>query len=309
MDITFSFIIISKSKGKATNSLLALQNVIRPCDEILFATGDHPSKQRNEASLIATKKYLYFLDDDSELSENSLILMIETINSFNFPEVVGGPAIYNFPKTKFHYSIQNVLGSFFGLAFSCSRYNSVGTTRSSTEKELILCNLCVRRDFFLETGGFHNALFPNEENEFLKRIKDKCQILYNPSIVVKRTTTFNFMSFTIKIFNYGSGRCKHFIKRPTHFNLLYLIPSLFLFYCLALPFVSAPEFKILIKIYLLIVITSSLFSFMKNPSSSLFFTLMLFITSHLAYGAGFLFQLLGFKNRIHTQTIFIEKIH
>ncbi len=67
---------------------------------------------------------------------------------------------------------------------AAARYASVGRSRESSEKELILCNLVARRDAMLELGGFNEALYPNEENALMDELQKRGgKLLYDPELI------------------------------------------------------------------------------------------------------------------------------
>lgn len=66
---------------------------------------------------------------------------------------VGGPNIW-VGKELFWTSVCSIFfESFFAHFKMSSRYRSIGKFRRTNEKELILCNLAVKREIFFEVGG------------------------------------------------------------------------------------------------------------------------------------------------------------
>jgi hypothetical protein len=79
--------------------------------------------------------------------------------------------------------------------------------REAGEKDLILCNLMVCREAFLELGGFDPRLYPNEENEFLNRFNDSGRrAVYVPEADIRKTRMYNPGSFLWENFRNGRGR-------------------------------------------------------------------------------------------------------
>lgn len=100
-----------------------------------------------------------------------------------------------------------VLGEPFVMGKSASRYRGRGRFRETDERELILCNLAVRRDAFLSLGGFDEDLFPNEENELLERLsRAGLPLAYHPAAVVERPPVHTFGELLSRAFRYGRGR-------------------------------------------------------------------------------------------------------
>ncbi len=155
--------------------------------EILVAEGTNPSIQRNEAVRQATGEVVYFLDDDSMVFPDS-ISMIQKHFSDSAVVVVGGPSITPSHDSLLQQCIAAALQSPLGAGAVRNRYRSTGELRDTTEKELILCNLAIRKDAFFACGGFDERLYPNEENELLDRLgKSGGRILHDPELRVERS--------------------------------------------------------------------------------------------------------------------------
>ena len=141
--------------------------------EIILVEGEHPAVQRNEGTKVAKGEILCFWDNDCQPSSEYFQRVSQIFKQNGNIIAAGGPAI---PRAKrgFWYNIYAMaLQSYFVHYKMRARYTPVGNIRETDEKELIGCNLCVRREKFLELGGFNPALYPNEENEFLNRLKKR----------------------------------------------------------------------------------------------------------------------------------------
>lgn len=65
----------------------------------------------------------------------------------------------------------------------------------------------VRKDLFLKLGGFDPRLYPNEENEFLNRLRDDgARAVYVPEAPVVKVRTASLRLFAKENFRYGRGR-------------------------------------------------------------------------------------------------------
>ena len=122
-----------------------------------------------------------------------------------------------------------------------SRYAALGSVREATEKELILCNMMIRRKTFLAEGGFRVDLYPNEENEFLNRLMHQgFGLIYDPRGAVTRHRRKSLWAFCYQAFRYGRGRARQIKVYPCLSDLVHLVPLFFLFYlaALALPWAA-----------------------------------------------------------------------
>lgn len=226
----------SESTPQVLQSLLTIDY---PLDriEILIAEGNCPSLQRNRAASVASGEILYFLDDDSMAD---IDLFRFATRSFRDPTValVGGPSEIVTEGSLIQRSIGYVLGSYFATANVRCRYRSIGRfEQEGTEQNLILCNLAVRRQVFLGENGLDERLYPNEENEFLNRLRRQGhRAIYNPKMVVSRPHRSSLMEFFTQMCRYGRGRMEHFFLQPRFVNPIYFLPLAFLFYLISLPF-------------------------------------------------------------------------
>ncbi len=149
---------------------------------------------------------LYFLDDDSLIHPENLALCSDGMSD-PAVAVVGGPSITPAGDSWLQQLFGDALASAFGSGAVHNRYRAHGETRVTTDKELILCNLAVRRSLFIELGGFNECLYPNEENEFLERVTSAgYTLLHAPSMSVSRSQRRTLKAFIRQMFNYGRGR-------------------------------------------------------------------------------------------------------
>ena len=162
----------------------------------------------------------------------------------------------------------------------------MGRSRPSSEKELILCNLAVRKSAFLAAGGFDEALYPNEENALMDSLRARGGILsYDPDFVIYRRPRPTLAAFARMLFTYGRGRAEQFRLHPTLGSILNFAPPLFVLYALATPWLPAP-WTWAWGIYVLALLTAAAI----HPGLSLGQRLPLpplILLSHLGYGLGF----------------------
>ncbi|MDG1891952.1 MAG: glycosyltransferase [Verrucomicrobiota bacterium] len=202
--------------------------------ELIVTRGSMPSVQRNEAVKEAHGEWLYFLDNDSLVSPETWACLLNWISRGD-ADVVGGPNLCP-QDAVFLQSVFSVLmGSFLAFGPSRSRYVSTGILRKSSEKELILCNLLVRRRTFDETGGFDESLYPNEENALMEAIARKGGGLwYDPGLRVHRYPREKLSGFLWMLFRYGRGRAQQFRLHPSLGSVQNMAPACFLGYLMVL---------------------------------------------------------------------------
>jgi GT2 family glycosyltransferase len=289
----FSFILISRAESNLTESVSLLKTLIKSEDlnaEVIISTGINPSRQRNESAKIAGGEWLYFLDDDSILDLQSISQFQLALKIFPRAVVFGGPTLVkNENQNSWQEAIQTVFSSDLGIGPIKSRYLSVGQVRLSSEKELILCNMIIKKEFFLQNKGFNESLYPNEENEFLSRIHQLGQIVYSPLIIVYRDHRNNLQSFFKQMFNYGSGRTKHFLFSKNYADYIYFVPLILVVLSLFFILISSKAHLILylLFIYIAFVLPTCAIRFLFSQRVSvLFLSILAFFICHLGYAIG-----------------------
>lgn len=219
-----------------------------------------PSEKRDYCAGLASGKVLVFLDDDSYPSTNYFDL---AKNFFTNSDVIaiGGPGVTPAQDTFW----EKVSGAFFLSRYSGGapeRYLSIGKTKLVDDWPSV--NLMVKRDVFLDVGGFDSKFWPGEDTLFCLKLKDQVGklILYVPELIVFHHRRASFIKHLNQIGAYGLHR-GYFAKvyPDTSRRLKYFLPSLFflgnLFFLLALPY-STPfnflEFKIFYLLYAIVLL-------------------------------------------------------
>ncbi len=258
--------------------------------EILIARGKQPSVQRNAALRAAKGDLIYFLDDDSLPPPDTLRRAME---HFHNPQVqmVGGPNLCPTDAPFLERVFALVLASWVAFGPSRARYARVGAARTTSEKELILCNLLGRRATMLKHGGFNEALYPNEENALMDNIqKAGGKLLYDPELFVWRRPRRSLGSFARMLKTYGRGRAEQFRETPTFGSALNFAPPLFLVYVLALVPLTLLVSKwalVPLAAYVVVVILQVLALIPTGGIIRSFGALPLIVLTHILYGYGF----------------------
>jgi GT2 family glycosyltransferase len=318
---TISIILPRKADGSAETAIQAILSSDYPQHllEILEVVGESPSRQRNTAAQAAKGEILYFLDNDSLVTPTLFSRVIKYYaESFgmqhasrpkgdhspsqehnDFPGLagVGGPNLTpstdNFLQKTFGYA----LASPFAHFSMCARYKPTGEMRYAGEKELILCNLSVRREIFLQEGGFDESMYPNEENEFINRLVEKgYRFLYDPDAYVYRSRRHQFLDFMKQLSHYGRGRADQIVVEGLSLrSLIFFMPFGLLVYLLLLAGFSVagisawwqyPPFLLYAALGMHSAFQYAIHE--RNPALALILPLS-FLGMHLSHGVGLIF--------------------
>ena len=259
--------------------------VVRSTDLATF-----PSMKRNAAIRAAKGELIYFLDDDSVPLPGNLR---RAAAHFADPKVqmVGGPNICPSDAPTIEQTFANVMGSWLAFGPSCARYRSVGKLRESNDKELISCNLVSRRNVLLESGGFDESLYPNEENALMDAVLKRGKLLYDPEMIVHRRPRSNFKSFAKMLFSYGGGRAQQFRLHPTAGSFINFVPPAFclylLFVAVLVPLKALPVWTLLpLALYLAAVSVQTIAVMSRTSFMSGLRALPLLALTNILYGAG-----------------------
>lgn len=294
--LTFSIIIPVKPGGYVA-ACEHLRKTIPddPRYEVLLAEGCAPSQQRNRAAQEASGDILYFLDDDSLILPENLDHCSAAMDD-PAVGVVGGPSLTPADDSQLQQLIGCALASAFGSGVVHNRYYAHGETRETTDKELILCNLAVRRSVFADLGGFNECLYPNEENEFLERVTSAgYTLLHNPSMGVQRSQRRTLKAFIRQMFAYGRGRVQQTLITSTY-SITSFIPLFFVLYLgLALIFIKYVLLLVPLVIYLCAALLSSLLVLRRTGRLLSLLLPAIFPLMHIANGTGLLWGLINGK--------------
>lgn len=256
-----------------------------------------PAKKRDQGAELAQGEILVFLDDDSYPAPD--LLDVATAH-FADPAVValGGPAITP-PHDSFW---QKVSGAVFLSRLSGGtpeRYVPVGEVRPVDDWPSV--NLMVRRQAFLDIGGFNSPYWPGEDTKLcldLVKITGR-KLLYVPGLIVWHHRRAGLAAHLKQVGNYGLHR-GFFAKRfpETSRRALYFVPMLFLLFTVFS--LGYPLYPALIQAAILAgwccyagALLISLTTMARHESLLIGLVALGYtFLSHLAYGAMFLRGLL-----------------
>ncbi|MBD3309309.1 glycosyltransferase [candidate division KSB3 bacterium] len=306
---TISIIFPRKPDDTAEESIQAVLQSTYPHHllEIIEVIGQHPSKQRNLGVAAAQGDLIYFLDNDSIVPP---ALFSGVVKDYLKPPDdsdaavkriagVGGPNLTpetdGFLQKTFGYA----LASPFAHFTMCARYTPMGKLRYAGEKELILCNLSLRREVFLREGGFNESLYPNEENEFMNRLRARgYHLLYDPEAVVFRSRRNRCRAFIRQLFTYGRGRAEQILVEGMSLSaLLFFLPLGLLGYLGGLTLLLLGGLLrwwmlLPLALYAGLAVLAALQTAVRQRQPLLVLLLPLWsLLMHLAYGIGLLYGL------------------
>lgn len=286
---------------------------------IIVARGRQPSVQRNTAIKAAQGELIYFLDDDARPIPGALRTAAE---HFARPDVqmVGGPNVCPADAPWIERVFAVTLSSWIGFASSRARYEPVGSTRESNEKELILCNLVARRQTLVELGGFDESLYPNEENALMDDIQKRGgKLIYDPQVIVERRPRPTLRAFIKMLMTYGRGRAEQFRLHPTFGSALNFAPPLFCVYLLALIILlTVPQGHDVLAVataplwlYLFCILAQTAASATRHGLARSLAAMPLLVATHIFYGFGFwrgLFTRLGNNEARPNAEVTLEEV-
>ena len=260
--------------------------------EIIVARGKQPSVQRNFGMRAARGEIIYFLDDDSLPDPRNLHRAAE---QFKDPgvQMIGGPSPCPDDAPFLEQVFGLVHGSLLAFGPSVGRYKKRGHLRSTSEKELILCNLAARKDTMLQLGGFDERLYPNEENALMDELQKRGRLMYDPEFAAHRRPRRNLKSYFKMVLNYGRGRAEQFRLHPTAHSLVNFAPPAFCIYLLVLllllPF-SALRLQgwifMPLAFYALALLAQAALLVPEGGALRSLFAVPVIVLSHLGYGLG-----------------------
>lgn len=290
-----SVIIPSCSNSEDSCALSILKKVDYPEDkiEVFLSIGNWPPAQRNEAAKLSKGDILYFCNKDSCIESDVFKKLVTIFKKDRKAAGVGGPDLTPSNNNHIQHLFGYAMGSYFAHWKMRARYSQVGKERLSDERELLLSNLAVRRDIYLEVGGFNDNLYPNEENELINRIsKMGYHFIYSPEVKIYRDRRKTIAGFIKQFHRYGRGRMRQVLIEGVHGDLHFFLPIFLLGYFLFLPFIRG-NWLVLIPLFIYVafaLIDAAYISF-KNKKPLVLELPLIYIIMHISYGTGMLMGL------------------
>lgn len=269
--------------------------------EVIIQKGLNVPTNRNKGAKKARGEIILFLDDDAIIEPDFL----EKVKLFfdKNPEVsiLGGPQLTPSSDNFFARTNGYALESPFSSMRESKRYKKARLNLNADSSHITGANLICKKSLIRKIK-FDKNLYPADDVYLVNRAKKLgFKVAYSPEIYIYHRRRASLKGLIKQIFDYGKSRPQ--IKAPGEkkFNLLFLIPSIFLLYILLLPTLTLINkiFLIPIILYAIIDLIFSFYEAIINQESKAIFLLpFIFLTIHLSYGAGFL---VGLINKIFKQ--------
>ncbi len=259
--------------------------------EVIVEYGTNASENRNKGIQKAKYDILCFLDDDAELPKDYLKNIEKFFKKYPEIDVVGGPQLTPKSDPFFAKVSGYILSSFLGTHKMSNRYKKGKLNLDADESYLTSANLIIKKSVFKKTSKFNPELWGGEDPELIRRLKKLgFKIAYSPQIIFYHKRRPTFKEFCKQFFHYGKGYVNYKMRtlgeRP---SLLHLIPTIFIFYLILLPFLyyNNPLFAIPFIVYTITTLVYSILIIKSTHHYSAFpYLPFLFFAIHISYGLG-----------------------
>ncbi|MBI4403809.1 MAG: glycosyltransferase [Deltaproteobacteria bacterium] len=184
--------------------------------------------RRNEALDMCSGDILYCLDDDVEVPNDLFKVALDEFEKDADLAILGGPNITP-PESSF---LEKLFGAVMTSAFAAPmirvRYGGGSQSkRLATERELIFCNLAIRKSSIPSGIQFRKCLKANEENVFLSECRSAAlKTVFLPKLAVYHRRRKDVSGFFQQVCHYGVGRGQQWALWPQSCHPAFLVPAL-----------------------------------------------------------------------------------
>ena len=280
------------------NNIEALNLTVNKKDKkkikIIPTSAVKPSVKRNIGVKNSSGDVYAFLDSDAYPDKRWLDIAINYLKD-NSVGIAGGPSITPDEDSEKQKASGEILGSFIGAGRASLRYKAKGLQEVN---ELPSCNLFVKKQIFELAFGFDSSFLTAEDAKLCFSCRNASKkVLYVPELFVYHHRRELFWPHIKQMFVYARDKAQ-LIKEDFDFGkMYYFLPMLFTLFLVSGSAISIFSeffrqfFIITLVFYISIVFLSSVFISFKR------FYLIFFgiIATHLSYGVGSLYGLLGKK--------------
>lgn len=183
--------------------------------------------KRNMGARESEQEFLAFIDSDAYPEVDWLRNAADHLAGDDTLGAVGGPNVSPPDEPLQELYAGNALRS---VLVSAKGYYRKTVLPARDVVDLPSCNLVVRREEYLETGGMNEALFTGEDIDFCTRLVARGRrILYTPDVLVYHKNRA-FRGFVKQRLTYGAS-VPRLIRRHAELRLAYVLaPALFVFF-------------------------------------------------------------------------------
>ena len=286
--------VIMVNDASKDNTLAILQEYQQKNNKIKVVT--YPVNKgvpgaRNEGMKVAKGDIFVFTDADATFVPEWPLKLIEPL--VNNPKIgaTGGRDIAPPNQPLVHKCIDYTLTSFIGTAglrgakVRLAKYSVTG------------CNFAVKREVVGKVGMHDERIrWRGEEKEWCQRMREGgYEIQFVPESYILHYRRISLKSFWTQTYKSGKARFDILKVAPGSFQLIHIIPSLFVLYLLItglFSIISSYSFTIFtlaLGIYLVVLIIQSALGTLRiKKMNSLFIVPLTTVIMHFAYGLGFI---------------------
>ena len=279
------------SKDNTLTILQEYQKKSKKIKVVTYTVNKGVPGARNEGMKVAKGEIFVFTDADATFPKEWPIKLIEPLIRNPAVGATGGRDIAPPHQPLIQRCIDYTLTSFIGTAglrgakVRLAKYSVTG------------CNFAVKQEVVQKVGMHDEKIrWRGEEKEWCQRIREAgYEILFVPESYILHYRRISLKSFWTQTYKSGKARFDILKAAPGSFQLIHIIPSLFVLYLgitALFSLVFPHSFALLalaLKIYLAVLLIQSGLGMIKIKQASSFFIVPLTtIIMHFAYGLGFI---------------------
>lgn len=274
--------------GTADPEVAGLVRNYFPSAQVGLASAVRLGGARNFLLPAARGHWLYFLDDDVIIAPHVLASLAELSSRHPEVGVFGGPNDTPPGSSRFQSTQGAVLGSLAGSGPVRRRYTAHRSV-PARERDLILCNLAVKREVMVP---FNASLTGGEENGLLSQLaRSGVAMRYEPSLALYHERRPDLRSFARQMYKYGVGRGQVLDHSIKVLGTPYLLPVALLVYLAFLPVLAWLSLWALVPlgVYLAWIVGGALkvaLGYPRERRTAFAVSLVLLPIVHIAYATG-----------------------
>lgn len=188
-----------------------------------------PGQCRNLAFTVCRGEIIHFLDDDVVVPPDIFSNLLMRFATDPDVAILGGPNITPADSPWNEKLYGAMMTSAFAAPMIRRRYMSHAreNERETSERELILCNLAMRKAMIPPAVRFRDTLLCNEENLFLYDCRrHRLKIRFSAAIFVEHRRRGTLSRFLAQILRYGTGRGQQTAIAPRSCHPAFLAPAI-----------------------------------------------------------------------------------